>query len=310
MGADGELTPDQERSLELHLETVPADAARIEAETKLREAVDRVASSGPATPAGLYDRVAAALADLKVAEFDPDLVRPSASAPAPTTQDLPGRLAPLTRDRSFWTRVSPWNLTAAAAVLALGAVATVLLLSKPQSLPEQMVASRTAAVQFVAREHGRCFLDLAPGAEKFRLTSSAGLPEFAADVIGREVALADLLASGAENLRFIDAGPCGVPRGGRSMHLRFEMPIAGEPEPTAVSLFVQRYTGEQGLDEGTTYALDPAAGADLELKSPTVYTWLRDGLVYYLVIDDAKACSTARQEMAAPERIRPLAGAA
>ncbi|MEM9165655.1 MAG: hypothetical protein AAGB48_01375 [Planctomycetota bacterium] len=300
LAADGELSAEQERRLESMLEAAPdtAAAARIEAEQHLRAAIGRALGGEPASaPAGLRDRVAAAMA-----------AEPLGYESLPHDQDVPTRLAPATRDRSFWSGAAVTRLTAAAALVALGLIAGVLVLG-PQGASDEAFASRSAAVQFVAREHGRCIVDLEPGAGKFQVTDTSMLPGFAQSVIGREVAVADLVAGGVENVAFIDAGPCGVPRGGRSMHLRFDVPL--EPGlSTRVSLFVQEYTGGTELREDTTYELDPSAISETDLKSPTVYTWLKDGLVYYLVIDKAEACESIREQLAAPVTVRPLDKAA
>ncbi|MEM8756239.1 MAG: hypothetical protein AAGF47_00465 [Planctomycetota bacterium] len=306
LAADQELTAEQARRLEALAEADDglSDAeARIEAERHLRAAVGRALGSEPAAPAGLHARVAAAMAAADLSEMTADVssqTRQSNGSPS-----VPERMADQTRDRSFWSGTVA-RVGSLAAVLAVGVVATFVLFG-PVGAPVDAVSSRTVSAQFVAREHGRCVIDIEPGTDKFRVDDVDSLPTFAQDVIGREVAIADLLAGGAENVAFVDAGPCGVPMGGRSMHVRFDVPLeAGDS--TRVSLFVQQYTGEQELEAETTYEFDSAAGPGEPLKTPSIYTWLRDGLVYYLVIDRADACETIRTQMDAPATVKPLAG--
>lgn len=297
-GADGELTPEQERRLEVHLEIEPGDVARVESERLLREAVSRIGASGPGAPAGLREQVLRAMAAADLAS-DPAGGDDGAS-------DLPGRLAPLTRSRSFWASAGG-RAVAVAAVLALAVTAGLLVRG---SLPSDTVFSaRTTAVQFVAREHGRCTVEIVPGADKFEVTDPLMLPGFARTLMGRDVSLGDLIEGGATNLRFIDAGGCHVPMGGRSMHLRFEAPTPSGGT-TLASLFVQEDRGELDLAESVTYRLDPRAESGESSMSPGVFLWLRDGMVYYLVTEAPEGCEDMRRCLDAPEAVRPLNDAA
>lgn len=298
LAADGEISAEQERRLEIEIERDPDVARRVEAEERLRSSIARAFESGPATPAGLRDRVAAAMAsaDLGVAEMDE----------ASQRDDVPTRMASVTRDRSFWAGPAARVLAAAA---ALTLVATVFVVSRGPSA-DPTLGSRTRAVQFVAGEHGRCVSDLAPGSGKFRVTNASEMPGLTGDVLGQEIKIADLVLNGVENVRFIDAGRCGVPGGGSSMHVRFEAP-SGTGEGTAqFSLFVQQNSGSMELAEGITYELDPTNGGEIDLKSPSIFVWLRGELVYYLVVDCPKSCKPIREHLAAPESIESLTNAA
>ncbi|MEO1583670.1 MAG: hypothetical protein AAFR96_03745 [Planctomycetota bacterium] len=311
--ADGEITAEQERKLELLIESDPDVARRIESDRQLRSAVGRALSSSASAPmtapAGLRERVAAAMATEKLVEEADE--RQAAGGPA-ADQDVPSRMAPATRDRSFWAGPASRVLAAAA---ALTLVATVFVVSRG-SIDDSVVGSRTRAVQFVASEHGRCVADLAPGAGKFQVTAASEMPGVAGNVLGQEVTLASLIQSGVQNVSFVDAGRCHVPGGGGSMHLRFEAPIGpadaatGLPCVEQFSLFVQEDRGRLGLDDGVTYELDPSDGGTVDVKSPTVYVWARGGLVYYLVVNNAAACGELRQQLSVPETVRDLTNAA
>ncbi|MEN1706532.1 MAG: hypothetical protein AAFR76_01290 [Planctomycetota bacterium] len=294
LAADGEISAEQERRLESELEQNPELARQIEAEQLLRSSLERAFSDGQAAPAGLRDRVAAAMASVELNSEQSD------------DADVPTRMATMTRDRSFWAGPAARVLAAAA---ALTLVATVFVVSRG-GVSSEPISNRTRAVQFVASEHGRCVIDLPPGTGKFRVSNADEMPGLTGDVLGREITLADLVVNGAENVSFIDAGRCGVPGGGKSMHMRFEVPsdLGGDPE--RFSLFVQQDEGGMALTEGVTYELDPSGGGEIDLKSPSIYVWLRGDLVYYLVVDNAKNCRPIRERLAAPEDLEPLTDAA
>lgn len=299
--ADGEVTAEQERRLELLIESDPELGRRFEAERELRSAVGRAFSDGPAAPAGLRERVASAMASADLTD----------AAMTDDAEALPTRMAPMTRDRSFWAGPAARVLAAAA---ALTLVATVFVVTRGTGTDLE-IGSRTRAVQFVATEHSRCVTDIAQGAGKFELTNVSEMPGVTGAVLGREISLADLLASDVQNVNFVDAGRCHVPGGGSSMHLRFEAPVGeidqatGEAYVERFSLFVQQDQGRLGLEEGVSYELDPSGG-EVDLKSPSIFVWSRGGLVYYLVVDTPKACPKLRQKLEVPENSRPLTNAA
>jgi anti-sigma factor RsiW len=308
-GADGELTPAQARALADLVSADPEASRRMESERLLRAAIGR-AVRAPATPAGLRDRVAAAMASL---DLDQEISHSSANSGGTIELEpsVPEQMAPSTRQRSFWS-----SLGSPAVLRRVGAIAAVVLLTltagelvRRAGSATSVLEARASAVDFVAEEHGRCLMDFAPGGGKFSVTSSEQLPGFANGIVGREIGLADLLVQGVQNLTFVDAGECGVPAGGKSMHLRFDVENdAGEHE--VVSLFVQAADPKIGLDEGVSYLLDPASVGGDPAKSPSVYLWLRDGLAYYLVIDNQEMCDTVRQKITAPAEVQPLSNLA
>ena len=112
---------------------------------------------------------------------------------------------------------------AAAALIAIGAVALFSNLQAPLG-PNQALADRTAAASYVASEHGHCITDTVHASRKLALQDSSELPAFTSSVVGSEIALADLVANGTTDIRFVDAGACQVPGGGPSMHMRFRLP--------------------------------------------------------------------------------------
>lgn len=286
--ADDELSAHDERRIEALCEEDPSLHARIACDRHMRQAIARalpLETPAEPAPASLRERVAAAM---RAAQLE------SAS---PLSPSLPEALAPKTRSTSFWLRPT-FQLGLAAA--AMVCIAAVLVFFNNQPLgPNQALADRTAAASFVANEHGHCLTDIAHAAQKFVVQDASQLPTFAASVVGTEIALADLLASGASDIQFVDAGPCHVPGGGPSMHLRFTLPeITGD-----VSLFVQRDAGRLRLDEGYTYQLDPTEDAP---NSPSVYIWLRQDLLYYLVLPERTQTEQVRRSLDLPAQTRNL----
>lgn len=292
--ADDELSAHDERRLEALCEEDPSLHARIACDRHMRQAIARAlpletppapAPAQAPAPASLRERVAAAMSAV---ELEPV---------SPTSPSLPEALAPRTRSTSFWLRPTFQLGLAAAAMVAVAAV-LVFLNNQPIG-PNQALADRTAAASFVASEHGHCLTDIAHATQKFVVQDASQLPAFAASVVGTEIALADLLASGASDIEFVDAGPCHVPGGGPSMHLRFALPeVTGD-----VSLFVQRDAGRLRLDEGYTYLLDPTEDAP---SSPSVYIWLRQDLLYYLVLPERTQTEEVRRSLDLPVQTRNL----
>ena len=286
--ADDELGSHDERRLEAHLETNPEDVARIKAEQELRAAVARTMSvdSGEPAPAGLRDRIASAMASVQL-DTEDDL-------------SVPEQMAQSTRSASFWSGSA--IRYAAAAVVVLVAGAMVYLNSSTTPGFDQTLMDRTQAATFVSGEHNKCVTDLARAERKFIIDNPEHLPAFAGDIVGMEVALADLVVSGASNVQFMDAGPCGV-LGRKSIHMRFSLPDYEED----VSLFIQRDDGQMNLVDGVTYELDASKDAPM---SPSVYIWLREGLVYYLVIENPEETEIIRKSLDLPSETRQLTGSA
>jgi hypothetical protein len=286
--ADDELGSHDERRLEAHLETNPEDVARIKAEQELRAAVARTMSvdSGEAAPSDLRDRIASAMAAVELESED--------------ESSVPEQLAQSTRSVSFWS--GSGIRYAAAAAIVLVAAAVVFFNSTTTSGFDQTLSDRARAATFVSGEHNKCVTDLARAERKFTIENPEDLPAFAGDVVGMEVALADLVVSGASNIAFMDAGPCGV-LGRKSIHMRFSLPDYEED----VSLFIQRDDGQMDLVDGVTYELDASKDAPM---TPSVYIWLREGLVYYLVIENPEETEIIRRSLDLPSEVRQLTGSA
>lgn len=283
--ADDELCSHDERRLEAYIEEDPSLASRIECDQKLREAIGRAfcCDSGDCAPKNLCDCVTDAMRCCQLEE---------------STTSVPGEMTPRTRSFSFWQRGNFKMGLAAAALIAIGAVALFSNLQAPLG-PNQALADRTAAASYVASEHGHCITDTVHASRKLALQDSSELPAFTSSVVGSEIALADLVASGATDIRFLDAGACHVPGGGPSMHMRFRLPdIEGES-----SLFIQRDSGRMKLSEGITYMLAPSGAAP---NTPSVYIWLREGFVYYLVIAERAECETLRKSLILPTQTQNL----
>ena len=140
------------------------------------------------------------------------------------------------------------------------------------------------ATDFVIKEHLRC--DGKGKAEvgyKFTTTRPEDLPAAFEQVMGKKLTLEDLVAH-AESIRFVDAGRCGVPGDGRSLHVRLSMPT--DQGPHTASLFVQEDLG--GLDdlvEGRSYHL--AGGKDSQ--KPCVFVWRSSSMIFWLVCDKMDA---------------------
>ncbi len=284
--ADDELCSHDERRLEAYIEEDPSLASRIECDKKLREAIGRAfcCDSGDCAPKDLCGCISDAMRCCCV-EDDTDATMPEA---------ISGR----TRSVAFWHRTKFQLGLAAAAMVAISAV-LVFFNNQTPTGSNQALADRTAAASFVASEHGHCITDAVHAARKFVVENPEELPSFTGNVVGTEIALADLIAGGATEIKFINAGECHVPGGGPSMHLRFTLPeITGE-----VSLFIQRNSGRLKLTEGYTYMLAPTGEAS---NTPSVYIWLREGLVYYLVIPGRAPCDQLRKSLVLPTETRNL----
>lgn len=284
--ADDELCSHDERRLEAYIEEDPTLVSRIECDKKLREAISRAfcCDSGDCAPKNLCECVADAMRCCQV-EHGSD-------------RSLMEEMARDTRTVSFWQRTTFKMGLAAAAMVAIAAV-LVFFNNLTPSGPSQALADRTAAASFVANEHGHCVTDAIHAANKFVVGNPDELPSFTGSVVGTEIALADLVASGATDISFMDAGECHVPGGGPSMHMRFTLPdVQGE-----VSLFIQKDSGRLKLSEGYTYTLASSSDAP---NTPSVYIWLREGLVYYLVIPERAECEELRKSLVLPTETRNL----
>ncbi len=277
--ADGELSSEQKARLCAHLDESPGCTQRIEFEQRLREACNDCYADDTCCPETLRTTIGQMCEHARDGEPEP------------------GRLAPVTRSRSFWN--SPLARGAAlAAVLVLAVTLAFQVGQKSAPVvggtgPQLTLASQ--ATQFVSKEHTRCIELTDPSlAYKFTANSPEQVPAAFQAVMGKALSIEDLIAN-AESVSFIDAGRCGVPGGGRSMHIRLATQSASEPH--TASLFVQEDLGDLAIEEGPSYHL---AGGKAEPDKPCVFVWRSAGLVFWLVCDrtDAKAL---RQAVGAPE---------
>jgi len=266
--ADGErdlLTPEQCRELD-DLLAQGDNAARAECDRHLRGACARVMAGS--APAGLADRIALAMNETELTE-------------------VPSRveaLAPQTRNQGFWRRIAP---LATAAMLTL--VAGIMIF---QSGPRTSADAFDRAAGFVADEHDHCEIDIDHATHKLSVVDSTRLPTEFSKIVGQDVALSDLLFTGAENVTFESGGECHVP-GGKSMHLRFTL-----PDGDHASLFVQKDQNMLELDPGVTYK-----AMSKEPVGPAVFVWDRSGLTYYLVTNRDMDCSKLRDCIRAPQKL-------
>ncbi len=276
--ADGELTTEQEAALCAHLDESPGCTQRIEFEQRLREACSECYSDEACCPDTLRSTVSQMCEHARDGELEP------------------GRLAPVTRTRSFWNSPLARGV-AVAAVLVLMVTLAFQVGQKAGpvdgSAPRLTLASQ--ATQFVSKEHLRCEVLADPDvARKFTATTPEQVPAAFEAVMGKALSIEDLIAR-AESVKFIDAGRCGVPGTGRSMHVR--LATLSEGEPHSASLFVQEDAGDLDIEEGPSYHL---AGGKAQPGKPCVFVWRGSGLVFWLVCDRTDA-QALRQAVGAPE---------
>lgn len=276
--ADGELTPEQEARLCAHLDESPGCSQRIEFEQKLREACCDCYSDDQACPDSLRSKVAGMCREA-CSEGTPAVVGSST-----------------TRERGFWAG-SLFRGLAVAAVLILAV--TLAFQVGQRSAPggavqsEAQVQLAARATEFVTNEHLRCDESRKSDLSyKFTTTKPEDLPAAFEQVMGKKLTLEDLVAH-AESIRFVDAGRCGVPGKGRSLHVRLSLPTEGGPH--FASLFVQEDQGDLGLSEGKSYHL---AGGN-EMDKPCVFVWKNTGMIFWLVCERADA-SNVREAVGAP----------
>lgn len=285
-GADGELTAEEQRALEAHLRANPTDGARVEFERELRSAVKRTMGASFRAPAGLRDRVAAAIA---------------ADDPADDSGEAETRhvetIAERTRERSFWAGAGRRVLAAAAViVLAFGAWYAVT-----QSAPQQSILretdGRVIVASFLTREHRFCDADKDHAKRKLLCRDPNRLSENCNRWIGEPVSLASLFEG--EGVGLIGMGPCSVPGQGRSVHL--QMTVTDNGRPILVSIFIQEASAGRGVDDGA-YDLR-------EAQDGSVITVWRDsatGLVFYLVSDEQAGVERTKDLLEVPSSTRSL----
>lgn len=267
--ADGELPDEQQARLDAHLASHPEDASRIEFERQLRSATGRV-MSGVSAPDGLRARI---------------------------EQIGNEAMAVQTREPSFWSR-SSW-LGLAASVLVVGGVLTALM--APMSPVGPDARYRASLISFLDREHVRCWIDSDVILDKFDVRESDMLPAEAESLFGRAVVQDDF--GDFDGLEYVGGGQCDVPGRAPSLHLGFKTDGSRGEAGVAVSLFVQADNGRLEMAEGVTYRLTSGRRAS---GVCTIYAWTHDGLIHFMVSDDAGACDFGRAALGAPETVQQL----
>lgn len=282
--ADGELNAEQEAQLCSYLDESPGCTQRIEFEQRLRAACCDCFSGQQTCPDELRRSVEKMLGSAGSSEI---------SRAHPATD--PERLAPMTRKPSFWNGGAVARGVAMAAVLVLAVTLAFQVGQRSGMLggsgSQVLLAAR--ATEFVEREHLKCELLTNPDvAAKFTATTPEELPQAFEAVMGRTVSLDDIIAH-ADSIQFVDAGKCGVPGAGKSLHIR--MSTLDQGAPHTASLFVQEDRGGLQLEEGKSYHVAGGDGMD----KPCVFVWKNNGMLFWLVCDRDDA-QQVRQAVGAP----------
>ncbi|MCH7792760.1 MAG: hypothetical protein IID31_10845 [Planctomycetes bacterium] len=292
--ADRELTPEQERLLEAHLQANPAHQAGIEFERALRSAVGRTMGQERA-PAHLAERIAHAVHavhadDSRGTRHDRKGVLPVSDSGLETQPPVVEAIAHQTRQRSFWTTLGGRMAVAAALVLAVGGLWYVSTNLGQQPVEERW--SRSANVQlagFLSGEHMKCD-DPDYAADKFTARDEEEITRCCLTILDQTPRLENLFEGGAT---LIGLGPCKVPGPGRSVHMQVLMPVgASGAMQSTVSLFMQQSVGQAGKVAGRSFALQEAGDQEF-----VVDVWEKDGLIYYLVCDTAQVAEAARRSL-------------
>lgn len=264
--ADDELTPEQQARLDAHLAAHPEDAARIEFERRLRVATSRVMSDVRA-PAGLRGRI-----ERIGAEHEPR--------------------------RPIWRQPRVVGLAASLLLVA----GLLVVLSIPASPVGPQARYRATLMSFLDREHARCWVDTDTILDKFHVREPDELPQQAETLLGRSVSFDDF--DDLEGLEFVGGGECVVPGRSPSMHLGFRTDGTRGEADVAVSLFVQIDPGKLAMQEGVTYRL--TSERRIAREACTIYAWTHDGLLHFMVADNANACDLGRRALGAPETVEQL----
>ncbi len=289
--ADHELTPEQERLLEAHLQANPADQAGIEFERALRTAVGRTMGHERA-PADLAERIAHAIHadDSQETRHDRKGVLPVNDSGVETPPPVVEIIAARTRQRSFWTTLGGRLAVAAALVLAVGGLWYVSTnLGQQPPIESWSPSAKVQLAGFLSDEHMRCDNpDYAAG--KFTARDKDEIAGCCLTILDQAPELEQLFENGAT---LIGLGPCRVPGDGRSVHMQILMPVdeSGLIQST-VSLFMQQSIGQAGKVAGQTFDLQEAR--DLGF---VVDVWEKGGLIYYLVCDSVQAAKAARRSL-------------
>ncbi|HBS28943.1 MAG TPA: hypothetical protein DEB06_05720 [Phycisphaerales bacterium] len=292
LAADAELSREQSAALDaLHARAGAEVSARVAFEHALRDSVARVMGEAPAAPEALRRRIL-------------DSLRAEDQAPAP--QPLPFRAAPAASDGA---RPSPFRfgwLVAAAAMVVVGAVATLSPRfigstggPAPQAASIIPAATAQRLVSFLDEHHGSCANFGEVFQQKMAARTQAEATRAAIEILTKVPDVLELpddrLAS--MGYQFAGLGRCAVPGEGRSAHLLYRSLTEGAPP---ISLFVQEDTGSMKLDGKCCYC----AGLCKDGKTQ-INIWKRGGIVYYLVTPK-ELLPAAREVFGAPSKEQPL----
>lgn len=278
--ADGELTDSEQAMLDLHLLHHPADRAVIEFERQLKGAIANAASVAP--PESLRQWL--------------ETIRPAAhvqslemNAPAHTDFGagvIAGRIRRLR-----------WLAAAACVALLAGALTLVLpsLLNNGPDVTRPAQAYRTALVSFISSQHELCELHADQIGSRFKITRLEDAPAEFEAILGRAPDLGEIEAAG---FTLLGAGPCAVPGRGRSVRLVLAAP--GSEPFDIVSIHIQQDTGDLPMQSGRTYRLTEAGHAGHDEPHP-IFTWRRDGFVYFLTSRSEAVMHVAREALGAAD---------
>ncbi len=313
MAADGELEAADREALEAHLARSLEDRARIQFEQELKGAVGRV-MDGATAPASLRARVVEIIeasredAAASAPESEPmaavaPTVESVEAAPSVEPESAPERMAPMTREPSFWSRRGVLGGLAAAAVLALATVFIVRMAgitSVPLSADQE--AYRAQLVRHVAGEHRR-MEDPDAASRKLAMHEPDEVERFFSEVMdapGGEVR--QLIESTAQCV-FSGAGNCRIPGAdGAAAHVMLS--VGSESGSAPVSVFVSADPHQLPMDPGETYVIDTGACGE---GGTRVLAWT-DGRLLYLVVSEAerRACPAVLKRLGRPGPGRKL----
>jgi len=290
--ADDELNHEGQRALAEHLRTHPENQARIEFEQSLRCACRRVMASESQPPSpGLRDRVESILKATRGVDEPVSVQHPPHTRP------------PFGRDHRRSRIRLLIGVLAAIVAIAVGVQVSGIL--RTPTFAESPEKARLALAGFLGNEHRRCSLDDRALKRKMTEYHLSEAPAKYKKLLGAELSVADVEKAGYS---FLGAGRCVVPGSGASVHLVFcEAGTVSKQsltdltcDPSRLSLFIQKDTGELPIVTDTTYRLESVE------NGPLVVVWLRGGLVYYLVTETKAAEDTVLDHLGIVPATRPL----
>lgn len=281
--ADEELTIAQKAELERHLVVHPDDRRVIQFERQLRGCV--AGSASGAAPAALRERI---IAMSSTAGMDP------ASLSFPSVNTLSNR------------RFSrPVRLIAIAASVAIVAGGAFVFLHQPdmgRPTNRELITQqhRTSLVSFIGTQHEECEIHADMIGMRFKTSKLDDVPREFSKVLGSVPELGHIEGS---EFRFLAAGPCAVPGRGKSVRMVLESTANAQlngGRGSLVSIHIQQDTGELNLEAGKTYRLVDTVGISGSV-APVIYTWRRDGFIYFLTSKSEPAMQLARAAFGAKE---------